>query len=91
MPKDKGAADFDKSPYAPEIPPNRSNRSDQQMETDRIVCCMRVDDMPEPHVPSEQIGCLHCGAKCWRSNRSPKLPVICTRCATELPTDHDTR
>lgn len=38
------------------------------------VMCVRIEDMPTPHVPAHEERCSECGARIWVANNSPKKP-----------------
>jgi DNA-directed RNA polymerase subunit RPC12/RpoP len=64
---------------------------------DEILYIMaRIEDMPEPSVPSERSVCSECGAETWldvetervaltdTSRRGLRLVYLCTECGPEL-------
>ena len=46
------------------------------------VVCHRIDDMPEPKVPSVRRECAQCHAQIWVAKGAPKAPKVCLECVT---------
>ena len=51
-----------------------------------VVVVHRIEDLPDPYVPSAKVKCVRCGSECWiseslnRSLKSKEKEIVCLRC-----------